>query len=401
MEEQLQKVPATEIANRIVELQALLQKRNIDAAVIRQNADLFYFTGTVQDAHLIVPASGNPVFLVRRNVARAEAESPLRPIVRMMSLAQLRETTFEACGTSEPETIGFELDVLPANAFFMYDKKIFPNQHLVDISGIIRQVRTIKSLWEIGVMRDAAAISKLVAESVPRILVPGMTELELWAELEAVSRKAGSYGMIRMRAFNLEMIFGHVLAGPNAAVASYTDSPTGGPGISPAFGQGSGNRKIMPGEVVSVDAMAISNGYANDQTRNFCIGPPPARLAAAYHFVRSVHARFKELARPGAITGKLYETVWEWAREAGWDKWFMGWSDPKISFVGHGLGIEVDEFPFIAEGQKMELQQGMVFAFEPKVIIPDEGIAGLENVYLVTNDGIESLNTATEELVII
>jgi len=397
----LQIIPASEIANRIVALQALLRKNGVDAAVIRQNADMFYFTGTVQDSHLIVPSSGNPVFLVRRSLVRAEAESPLRPIIQMKSMAQVREATFEACGTSEPRTIGLELDVLPANTFFFYDEKIFPKQQIVDISGLVRQVRMIKSPWEIGIMRDAAAISKLVAESVPHLLRPGMTELELCAELEAVSRKAGNSGMVRLRAFNMEMVFGHILSGPNAAVPSYTDGPTGGPGISPAFGQGAGDRKIIAGEIVSVDTMIMWNGYANDQTRNFCIGPPPPRLASAYEFVQSVHARFRDLARPGAITGELYEAVWRWAREAGWATWFMGCSDPRVTFVAHGIGVEVDEFPFIAQGQKLELQQGMVFAFEPKVIIPNEGIAGLENTYLVTSDGIESLNTATEELVII
>ena len=397
----LETVPASEIANRIVALQALLKKNGVDAAVIRQNADLFYFTGTVQDSHLVVPSSGNPVLLVRRNMARAEAESPIRPIVQMKSLAELREVTSEACGTQEPKIIGFELDVLPAKAFLFYDEKIFPKQQIVDISGPIRQVRMLKSDWEIEVLRHAAGISKQVAESVPHFLTPGTSEVELCAELEAVARKAGSSGMIRLRTFNMEMVFGHVLSGPNAAIPSYTDAPTGGPGLSPAFGQGAGNRKIMAGEIVSVDTMIIWNGYANDQTRNFCIGPPPPRLARAYEFVQSVHARFKNLARPGAITGELYETVCQWAEEAGWGAWFMGHSDPRITFVGHGLGIEVDEYPFISEGQKLPLQQGMVFAFEPKVIIPDEGIAGLENTYLVTRDGIESFNTATEELVII
>ncbi len=397
----MQTVPASEIANRIVALQALLKKSGVDAAIIRQNADLFYFTGTVQDSHLVVPSSGNPVLLVRRSMARAEAESPIRPIVQMKSLGELREVVFEACGTYEPKIIGFELDVLPAKAFLFYDEKIFPKQQIVDISGPVRQVRMVKSDWEIGMLRNAAGISKQVADSVPHFLTPGISELELCAELEAVARKAGSSGMIRLRTFNLEMVFGHILSGSNAAIPSYADAPTGGPGLSPAFGQGAGDKKIMAGEIVSVDTMIIWNGYANDQTRNFCIGPPPARLAEAYEFVQSVHARFKNFARPGAITGELYKTVCLWAEEAGWGAWFMGHSDPRITFVGHGLGIEVDEYPFISEGQKLPLQQGMVFAFEPKVIIPDEGIAGLENTYLVTRDGIESLNTATEELVII
>jgi Xaa-Pro aminopeptidase len=396
----LQTVPAKEIAPRITALQALLREKEVDAAIIRQNADLLYFTGTVQDSHLIVPSSGTPVLLVRRSLIRAQAESPLRPLIPMKGLIELREATFEACG-GEPKVIGFELDVLPANAFFTYSEKIFPKQRIVDISGDVRRLRMIKSDWEILMLRRAAEISKLTAESVPRLLVPGMTEIELCAELEAVSRKAGSSGMIRLRAFNLEMVFGHILSGPNAAVPSYTDAPTGGPGISSAFGQGAGDRKIRAGEIVSVDTMITWNGYANDQTRNFCIGAPPQRLAKAYEFVLSAHARLRDFARPGILTGQVYDTVWKWAEEAGWASWFMGHSDPKVTFVGHGVGLEADEFPFIAKGQTLPLQRGMIFAFEPKVIIPGEGIAGLENTYHVTDCGIESLNTATEELVII
>ncbi len=397
----MQKVPSTEIADRIVSLQALLSRNKVDAAVIRQNADLFYFTGTVQDSHLIVPAAGTPVLLVRRSIERAHSESPIRPIVAMNKLSELRDAIFQACGTENPRTVGFELDVLPTNTFFTYDEKILPKQEIVDISGLIRQIRAIKSPWEIEMMRRAAGISLMVAHSVPRLLRPGITELELHAELAAVARKAGDTGLIRIRSFNLEMGFGHILSGPNAAIPSYTDSPTGGPGLTPAFGQGSGERRIAAGEIVSVDIMVCRDGYLNDQTRNYCIGPPPEKLARAYDFVKSVHERFLGLARPGAITGELYRTVMGWAEEAGWGRWFMGHAEPRITFVAHGLGLEVDELPFIAEGHKLPLREGMVFAFEPKVIIPEVGIAGLENTYAVTANGVQSLNTATEELVIV
>ncbi len=395
----MQKVPANEIANRLAGLQALLAESGTDVAVIRQNADLFYFTGTVQDSHLIVPASGDPVLLVRRNVERAKAESPIRPVIAMNSLADLKDVLFQACGTKTPQTIGFELDVLPTNMFFTYGEKIFPSLRLVDISSSVRRLRTIKSPWEIEMMRHTAEISRKVADAVPRLLKPGITELWLNAELEGLARKAGNTGMVRLRSFNLEMGFGHILSGPNAAVPSYTDAPTGGPGLDPAFGQGAGERKIGPGEIVSVDIMVCRNGYLNDQTRNYCIGSPPPRLAHAYEFVKSVHHRLRETARPGVITGELYKTVVGWAEEAGWGKWFMGHAEPKITFVAHGIGLEVDEFPFIAEGQRLPLREGMIFAFEPKVIIPGEGLAGLENTYVVTSDGVESLNTATEELV--
>jgi len=142
------------------------------------------------------------------------------------------------------------------------------------------------------------------------------------------------------------------------------------------------------------------HGYLNDQTRNFCIGQPPERLLEAYGIIREVHRRFRERAVPGAVTGELYEEVRRWVGEAGWADFFMGHGDTRVSFVAHGLGIEVDEFPFVAQGQKVVLEVGMTFAFEPKFIIPGEGIVGLENTYLVTPQGLESLNTATEELAI-
>lgn len=394
-------VPANEIANRLAMMQALLTKNSVAAAVIRQNSDLFYFTGTVQDGHLIIPASGNPVFLVRRSLERAHADSPIRPIIPLKSLIEVRQALFDACGTDEPEVIGFELDVLPANMFFLYDEKIFPRQRITDISNLVRQMRMIKSPWEIGMLREAAKVSIHVQESVPNLLRPGKNELVLMAELEAIARIAGNTGFVRARSFNIEMSFGHILSGPHAAVPSYTDAPTGGPGITPSFGQGAGDREIREGEVVSVDLAICKDGYLNDITRNYCIGPPPQRLAKAYEFAKTAHSKLREHAGPGSVAGDIYRQVLAWAEEAGWAKWFMGHADPKISFVGHGVGIEMDEFPFIAEGHKLALAEGMVFAFEPKVIIPGEGIAGLENTYLVTSSGIESLTPISEEMVIV
>ena len=395
------KVPMSEIANRLVALQALLAKHDVDAAIIRQNADLFYFTSTVQDAHLIVPASGPPVYMVRRDVERAEAQSPIRPVIPLKSMKDLPGAVLEACGGVQPKRLGMELDVLPANTFLFFAQKLFPEQEIVDAGSLIRQVRMVKSPWEIDMMRGAAVISRAVADAVPEVLREGMTELELSIELEKVARSAGHLGLIRIRTFNMDMYFGHVLSGAEAAIPSYADAPTGGPGLSPAFGQGPGTRRIRPGEVVSIDTMMNYHGYLNDQTRNFCIGPPPAKLAEGYGLIRDIHARFREMAKPGAVTGELYAKVWEWVGNSAFADYFMGHGPSRVSFVGHGLGIEVDEYPFIAQGQKLALQEAMVIAFEPKLIIPELGITGLENTYLVTPDGLESLNTAPEDLMIL
>jgi len=394
-------VPAGEIAHRMVTFQALLAKEGVDAAIIRQNADLFYFTGTVQDAHLIVPASGQPVFLVRRDVERAQQQSPIRPVEPLQTMKDVPPAVARACGERNPQRLGMELDVLPANAFFFYDEKLFPKQQIVDISLLVRQVRMIKSAWEIEMMRNAAGISRAVADAVPGLLREGVTELELSIELEAVARRAGHLGLIRLRGFNMDMYFGHILSGPEAAISSYADAPTGGPGVSPAFGQGPSHRPIGRNEVVSVDTMLSFNGYLNDQTRNFALGEPHPRLLDAYRVAREVHAGVRDRARPGAVTGELYAWAWQHVEQAGWQEFFMGAGSMRVKFIGHGLGIEVDEFPFLAQGQKLALESGMTFAFEPKFIVPELGIVGLENTYLVTETGLESFNSATEELLVL
>ncbi len=312
------RVPAEEIAGRLVAFQSLLKENGIDAAVIRQNADLYYYTGTVQDAHLVVPAAGEPLLMVRRDLTRAEEQSPIRPVVPLRSLSELASAVTSACGNEHPRRVGMELDVLPAALFFVYDENIFPRQQIVDVSTLIRRMRTVKSPWEIEMMRAAGAMSKRIADAVPELLREGIAEFELAAELEALARKAGHAGMLRCRTFNMEMSFGHILSGPNAAVPSYNDGPTGGPGVSPVFGQGGGYRKIRAGELVSVDTVTSCHGYFNDQTRNFSIGSPPDRLLDAYAFVREVSERFRDVAKPGVVTGKLFEQVWRWAEDAGW-----------------------------------------------------------------------------------
>jgi Xaa-Pro aminopeptidase len=394
------KTPMSEIANRLVAFQSMLAGSETDAAIIRQNADLYYFTGTVQDAHLILPASGQPLFFVRRDVGRAESQSPIRPIAPLKSMKELPTSVRKLCGSSKLKRLGLELDVLPANAFFFY-QSMFPEAEIVDISGIVRQLRMIKSPWEIEMMRGAAVLSQTIYDAVPASLREGITELELSAELEMVARKAGHLGLLRLRSFNMDMYFGHILSGAEAAVSSYGDAPTGGVGLSPAFGQGPTLRRICRNEIVSIDTMMNYNGYLNDQTRNFSIGPPPDKLMEAYKVAKDIHAALRNLARPGTITGELYQQLITGVENAGWADVFMGYGAARVSFIGHGLGLEVDEYPFIAKGQKPALQEGMTFAFEPKFIIPGLGIAGLENTYLVTKNGVESLNIASEDLIIL
>lgn len=389
-----------EIFQRLEKLIENLNRLKIDISIIHHNADLFYFTGTIQDGYLIVSANGGSALAVRRNLARTLDQTPVRPIIFINSVKDLLSIAREV-HKDTPSRIGISMDVLPTTSYFFFKDRIFPSSDFVDISMPIRLQRAVKSEEEVNLMRGAAEISNIVYNAAKQLIKEDADEWDVCVELEAVARKNGHLGFIRIRNPRLEMYFGHVLSGPEAAVPSYGDTPTGGVGLSIAFAQGSTRKKIRKSEVVSVDTMICSHGYLNDQTRNFSLGTPPEKLMKAYELSVQLHDFFKKEARAGVVASDLYDAIIGLVNGSEFSEYFMGVGDSKVSFIGHGLGIEVDEFPFIAKNQKMILQAGMVVAFEPKFVIPNLGIAGLENTYLITDHGAESISISPEELVIL
>ena len=391
--------PKSEIDRRIAKLKKQLEDYKVGAALIVQRADLFYFSGTVQDAHLCVPVDGEPILMVFKSLERVIAESPLSRIAPLDSPKDIH-ATLRQYGYVLPQSIGLELDVLPANLYFNY-QRLFAGKNLVDISDLIRRVRAIKSPYEIEMIRRAAKLSDQVAARVPGLLRAGMTELELAGQVEAEARRLGHQGIVRMRLWGSEMFYGHLLAGPSGAIPSFLSSPTGGTGANPAVAQGPGFRPIRRHEPVLVDYVFALNGYYSDHARIFSIGELPDELMAAHAAMLDVQALIKKAAKPGVKSGDIYDLALERATALGYNKNFMGVGKKRIRFVGHGVGVELDEFPFLAAGQNLELQQNMTLALEPKLIFPKKGVVGIENTHVVTGDGLEQLGRFQDEIVVI
>jgi Xaa-Pro dipeptidase len=389
--------PQSEIDARIQELQTSLQQEGIDGALIVQNTDLFYFSGTIQQAHLYVPAEGPPLLMVRKSLERAQEESPMANILPLASPKKLPEL-MHAHGLKPPAVLGMELDVLPANNYFAY-RKLFPKSDIRDVSVQIRTLRAVKSPYELDLIRQAAAFSDQIAGLMPNLLQPGMTEIELAGLVEAQARRLGHQGIARMRLFGAEMFYGHLMAGPSAAVPSFLASPTGGASVSPAVAQGPGFRKIQRNEPILLDYVFAWQGYISDHTRIFSIGRLPRMLVEAHAHMLEVQEHVKKMATPGTAAGDIYEAVMKMVEERGLTANFMGAGDDRIRFIGHGVGLEVDEFPFLARGQKMKMREGMTIALEPKMIFPGKGVVGIENTHVVTPDGLRQLTCAEEQIV--
>lgn len=389
-------VPAKELQNRIVSLQHHLADLNIDAVLMLQNSDLFYFSGTTQQGHLYIPSEGPPLLMVRKSFARAEQESNLEKILPISSLSQV-ETLIKEHGYDLPQTLGMELDVLPFNMYQTY-AKLFNPAHIADISHAVRMIRAIKSPYEIEHQQQAAQRADQLASFVKEELRPGITEVELAGRLEARARKLGHQGMVRMRSWGSEMFYGHLMAGPDAAVPSALASPTGGAATSPAFSQGAGFKTIEPHEPILFDYVFAYKGYLADHTRIFSLGELPEDLINAHQTMLDLQSMLKEKMVPGLPAGEAYDMSLAFVSQTPYLDYFMGAEHPRIRFVGHGIGLEVDEYPILAHGQQMTLKEGMVIALEPKLIFPDHGVVGIENTHLVTKDGLDPLTRYPDDI---
>jgi len=394
-----EQVPKTEIESRLHKLQQNLAAADLDAALILQNSDLFYCAGTIQQAHLYVPAAGEALLMVRKDFDRARGESPIENVISLSSPKQLPDL-LRNYGCRIPDRLGMELDVLPVNLYALY-RKIFADTEISDFSTAIRLQRAVKSAYEIQIIEEAARRSDQVAAAVPEFLREGIPEIELAGLVEARARKLGHQGIIRMRLWGSEMFYGHLMAGPSAAVPSFLASPTGGASLSPAVAQGPSLRPIGRNEPVLVDYVFAYQGYLSDHTRVFALGGVPESLQQAHRAMLQIQARVKSEARAGVRSGDIYDIATTLAAELGYGEHFMGTGPHRIRFTGHGIGLELDEFPFLAKGQDLSLEENMVIAFEPKLIFPGIGVVGIENSHVVTKDGLRQLGQYEEDIVVV
>jgi Xaa-Pro dipeptidase len=391
-------VPAAELAGRVAGLQAGLAALGLDAALLQQNADLYYYAGTVQQSHLYVPVEGEATLFVRKVAERARLESALDGIEELASPKDLPAAIAARYG-GLPGCLGLELDVLPV-AQFRRVEKLFPHAAFEDVGRTVVRQRAVKSPWEVDRIRASAAVADEVSRLIPGLLQEGLTEAEFAGRVEAEARRLGHEGYIRMRGFNQEMFYGQLLTGVSGCVPSYLDTPLAGTGLSASVAQGVSFRRIGRGEPVVFDFVPVRDGYMADFTRAYSIGPLPDALVRAYDAALRVQDAATRAARPGVRCSAVWEAARAAAADAGLAGNFMGHGAGQVPYVGHGIGIELDELPVLT-GSSLELETGMVFALEPKFVLPGLGAIGIENTWVVTGDGVERLTRASQELTIV
>lgn len=391
--------PLKEIENRLTRIRRDMRKQEVEALLVVQKMDFYYLTGTTQDGLIFVPSEGNLLLLIKRELERAKVESPLKDVIAINSTRDLPSLIKNHWGRI-PKSLGLEFDMLPVRDYLRY-QDIFPGVRLMDASSILRDARKIKSQFEINLMKVAGEIGKKVYYEGKKILKEGMTEIEFGGLLEAAAKAHGHEGLLRVRSLNYEAYTWHVLSGPTGGIVSQSDSPMGGLGLSPAFPVGASRRVMKRHEPILVDFGTCYHGYQVDETRMFSIGKMKKKFIDAYNACKEIHDAVLEEVKPGANCEALFLKTLRMGKKLGYKDSYLGPSGLQTRFLAHGIGLELNELPFIAQGHSYPLEEGMTFALEPKIVFPGEGAVGLENTVVVTKNGHEILTPLEQEIFVV
>lgn len=393
------RVPAAELEQRKERIQTALRENDMDGLLVIQRVDLFYFSGTAQNGFLYIPAEGEPLLMIKKYMPRAQRESELEHVIEVGSIKDVPKRITDFYGGLPPR-LGLELDVIPVRDFRFY-RTLFPGLELLDAAHLILKVRGIKSAWEVDRIEKTADLSRMTFEYMKTVIRPGLTEMEFAGLFEAFARKHGHGGMMRVRDYQTEGYPWHVLSGESGGMVGLLDSPASGRGTSAAFPCGAGHKTLVSNEPVMVDLGSVLNGYHMDETRMFALGAMPDRALKASLATIDIHHAVLDKAKPGMTLDELFQHALTMAESKGYGETYLGPSGYKVSFIAHGIGLELIEPPIIARGKKDLLEPGMVFALEPKMVFEKEFCVGVESVFLVTEKGTRLISKVPAEVFII
>ncbi len=373
---------------RVERLQELLRRASIEALVVTSNVNLLYLCGSIFSGLLFIPAEGEAQCFIRRPQSYPES-STVHAIRKIEQLSDHIDTL--ALGS-----VALELDE-QSYSDIQRQQKLFPNATFHNGTALLRQARMRKTPLEIEQTRACARRHVEVYELIPQVYRPGMTDRDFQIEIERLMRQHGSVGLFRCFGSAMEIFMGSLLAGDNAGVASPYDFALGGAGV-PALPLGSNGTPLKEGMAIMVDMAGNYGVYYSDLTRTYSIGQLPEEAYRLHDLSLQLHREVMQQAKPGSSCAELWNECLRRVEAAGAKDYFMG-TELQAQFVGHGLGLQINELPVLTGRSKDILEEGMVIAFEPKFVLPGVGAVGIENTYLVTSSGVECLTPAPEEII--
>ena len=375
-----------------------------EGAFIFSRLNIYYFTGTFANGIFYLPREGEPILLCRRGAERAKLETSLTNIFKLHSYRDI-EPLFKAAGLTVPAKTAAEMNGLS----WGLAKSLTRNLAAVDFvpaDKLVAMTRAKKSAWELLILRQAGAKHHAcLTELLPPLLHEGISELEIAHKLSALLYSEGHLGVLRMESFGEEAFLGHIAIGDSANYPSVFNGPVGLVGAHPSAPfMGSENIRWSPNSLLTIDIGFTLAGYHTDKTQVYWLGAQsdiPDSLQDAHGFCVDMQAMVAEKLRPGAIPAQIWDQCRELAAHSPWEAGFMGLQPNKVGFVGHGIGLAIDEYPVLAKGFDVPLEEGMVLAVEPKIGIGGIGMVGVENTFEVTAGGGQPITGLHDEIIAI
>ena len=371
-------------------IQQAMRQEEADGCLLTMNMNLYYVSGQVFNGYFYLPAEGRPYWFVKRlTIPETDRVHAIRKPEQMPDF-------FQDLGLAMPRKLLLEADELSYHEYIRL-QHVFRPEVTGNASALIRHIRMIKTPWEIEQMRISARKHEAVYREIPACYRPGMTDIELQIEIEKRMRVYGSLGYFRAFGSNMDIFMGSLLAGENAGEPSPFDFALGGAGMHASGPLGANGTLLREGTTVMADMSGNYTAYQTDMTRVFSIGKLPDRAYRVHRVALEIQARMERTAKPGGPCAELYRDALAMAGQEGLEDCFMG-TRFQAKFVGHGVGLEINELPVLTTRSKDILQPGMTFAFEPKFVLAGIGAVGIENTFLVTDSGVEKMTLLDENI---
>lgn len=372
-------------------LQQAMAEEGIEACILSTAVNVFYITGCVYNGYFYLPAEGDPIHFVKRPEGITFDNT-----IYIRKPEQIAEE-LQSRNIMLPQTVLLETDVLSYGESVRLMKTLGVCE-TANASALMRRLRSVKTEFEISQTRDCARRHEVVYKLIPSIYRKGMTDIELQIEIERLMRLHGSIGIFRSYGENMDIYMGSILAGENAEAPSPFDFALGGAGTSPVLPLGASGVKLQQGQTIMVDMAGNYSPWMTDMTRVFSVGKTLDIAYRAHQVSMDIHNYVMDIAKPGTSCAELYNVSMEMVKKNNLEAYFMG-TKQQAKFIGHGVGLEINEPPVFTPRSKELLEPNIIFALEPKFVIPEVGAVGIENTYLVTGDGIEKLTVLEEDMI--
>lgn len=380
-----------EIKLRIEKIKTQMSLGGTESILVGSNANIYYTSLSFFRGYVFISEQFGPLWFV----IKPAIYEPSSDVIYIRKPEEI-PNHLQNLGHKLPSSVGLEENDL-SYSDIMRLRNLFPEAVFSNASPILKKARMVKTDWELSEMKEDGKHHVKVYEQIKDCYKPGMSDLELQIEIEKKLRLEGALGVSRVSGNLMEINLGSVISGENADNPGPYDFTMGGSGVNPSLPVGADGSPILEGQTVMIDMNGAFNGYQTDMTRVWALGKVEPLAIKAHDCSIEILRVLEKISVPRLEVKDMYFKAMEIVEKFGLKDYFMGHRS-QASFIGHGVGIELNELPVVMAKSKDRLEKNMTLALEPKFVLPKIGAVGVENTYVVKENGLVNITIFPENI---